>query len=478
MIKFLVRTWLSFTLLVTKAFYAFKNRFIKFFQDKVLTKKILFTIMLLAIFVIAGTITVPGIKIGDRSTVNSSSFFGVLNIVGGGGLTNFSVVALGISPFITSSLIMMILQTKIFPPIHRLSQSGPQGRIKINIITRFLTFFIAIIQAIVLIRTLTGESVSTFAQILDKSNTYKYFTLPTILIAGSLFALFLSEQITNYGVGNGTSLIIFTGIATRLPSTFRTAYEYLVGVGGTNDVISGIIYFGTYILFFLFLVFIVAYMYLAERHIPIQQVGAGLTKSHKDISFLPIKVNPAGVMPLIFSLIVVSFPLLIAGLLDPYTSFTRQWIENNLKTTDPIGFVSFIVITFIFSIFMGLQQSRIDKIAEDFSKNSTFIPGIRPGEDTEDYLISVVLRLSTFSAFYLTIIGSMQFVQQMLGMPRQITLGGTSIIILISTALETMGQISARMKSNQLSIKKRHTIAFMQKQKQNKKNFKNGDILW
>lgn len=476
MLKLLKKIVINILFLFSKVFFFFKNHFSNFWREKVLTKKILYTLMLLAIFIIAGTITVPGLKLSGNSAASDSTFFSILNIVGGGGLINFSIVALGISPFITASLIMMIAQTKIFPPIHRLSQSGPLGRKKINIITRVLTFIIAVIQAIVLTRTLAGYDSASFVTFVDTSEVFRWFMLPTILIAGSMFAMFLGEEITNNGVGNGTSLIIFAGIATQLPSRFKAAFEYLIG-SSIGAEISGIIYFSTYFLTFLGVLFIVGYVYLAERHIPIQQTGAGLTKNHKDISYLPIKVNPAGVMPLIFSLIVVSTPVMIASLFDVYTSHGRFWIENNLLPSHPIGLAIFVFVTFFFSIIMGLQQSRVDKISEDFSKSSTFIPGIRPGEQTEDYLISVVLRLSVFSAIYLTLLGSAEHLQQMLGMPRQITFGGTSIIILVSTSLETLSQISARKKSNQLAHKKRKTAKAILHNRFSAKN-KNGDILW
>ncbi|MGY6171899.1 preprotein translocase subunit SecY [Candidatus Mycoplasma pogonae] len=465
-----------FIFLFSKVFFFFKKTFADFFREKILTKKIIYTFVLLTIFVVAGTITVPGLKLSGNSGASQSTFFSILNIVGGGGLINFSILALGISPFITASLIMMIAQTKLFPPIHRLSQSGPLGRRKINIITRFLTFIIAIVQAIVLIRTLIGYDESSFVTFVDQSAAFKWFVLPTVLIAGSMFALFLGEQITNNGVGNGTSLLIFAGIATQLPSKFKLAYEFLVG-GTSSATVSGIIYFATYLLIFLSVLFIVAYVYLAERHIPIQQTGAGLAKNHKDISYLPIKVNPAGVMPLIFALIVVSTPVMIASLFDPYTSHARYWIENNLLPNHPIGLTILIIVTFIFTILMGLQQSRIDKIVEDFGKNSTFIPGIRPGEQTEDYLISVVLRLSVFSAFYLSLLGSAEQIQRMLGMPPQITFGGTSIIILVSTAIETISQISARQKINVLALRKQRHAKAISAQKLARKS-KRGDILW
>lgn len=278
-----------------------------------------------------------------------------------------------------------------------------------------------------------------------------------ILTAASLFALFISEQITNKGIGNGTSLIIFTGIASRLPFQFQSAYIYYIGDLKGNSLTSSILSFIAYIFAYLLILLIIAIVYVAERHIPIQQVGAGRSKTKKEIGKLPIKLNPGGIMPIIFAMMVLSFPSMIANIL-PDTNAAKQWININLQFTAPLGFGLLVGIVFVFSLLMGIQQSKVDKVAEDFTKNSTYIPGVRPGEDTQDYLIAVVFRLSVFSAFYLVILASMQFVQIMTGiLPQSIAFGGTSLMILVSTALETVSQLQARRKSHKLSLAKKET---------------------
>lgn len=184
---------------------------------------------------------------------------------------------------------------------------------KINIITRLLTFLIAAIQAIVLVRTVIGNQALRFVALENDSSFYQYFIIPFILVAGSLFALFLGEQITNKGVGNGTSLIIFSGIAVRLPSQFKVAFEYFVDSSNSSAIINDIVLYFSYLLGFFVLILIVVFVYLAERKIPIQQTGSGMSKNIKEISTLPLKLNPAGIMPNIFSLIVVSLPSLFTG---------------------------------------------------------------------------------------------------------------------------------------------------------------------
>ncbi|UWV84229.1 SecY family transport protein [Mycoplasmopsis felis] len=355
----------------------------------------------------------------------------------------------------------MVLQSKIFPPIHKLSQSGPQGRIKINIITRFVTLIIAFPQAIMLTRTLsTGDSI--FIRVVGTSyfseSTLIYFIIPLILVAASLLALFISEQITNKGVGNGTSLIIFAGIANRLPFQFQSALSYYIGDYNDNTLLKGVVSFFSYVIIYVFIIFIITIVYIAERHIPIQQVGEGRSKNRKEMGKLPIKANPDGIMPIIFAMMVLSFPSMIANIL-PNTSPSKQWINTNLQFTQPIGFSILIIIIFVFSLLMGIQQSKVDKIAEDFTKNTTFIPGIRPGEETQDYLIAVVFRLSVFSSMFLLVLGSMQFIEIMANiLPQTIAFGGTGMMILVSTSLETIDQLRARNKTNKLSKAKRLTV--------------------
>ncbi|PYF43034.1 preprotein translocase subunit SecY [Metamycoplasma alkalescens] len=453
-------------LAIDKYFVKRRNTWSEWWKNHNLFKKILFTLFIIALFLAAGTITLPGVDLAHTDKLNQGDFFGILNLVGGGGLRRFSIVALGIGPFISSSLVMMILQTKIFPPIYRLSQSGPIGRIKINFITYSVTLFFAIFQAILITRALLNPTDNfgirfspNIAKTMGETGAlfYEWFIIPLLLVAGSFFSLFLSEQITNKGVGNGTSLIIFVGIASSLIPTFRQAFEYYMPSVKNNNaiILKETLNFVVYLLAYLLVIFIVTFFSLAERRIPIQQVGAGLSKTEKELSYLPIKANPAGIMSVIFSMMILSLPTMIASLFNPDTSRYYQWVYANLQLTQPLGFFLFVIITFGLTILMGIQQSKIDKISEDFAKSSTFIPGIRPGEQTETYLLNVVLRLSFFSAGYLIILGALQFIQQMFGMPAPISFGGTTIMILVSTAIETVQQIQARYKSQELARKRR-----------------------
>lgn len=468
--------WNHFYLRFNVFLFEKKKSWSSFWRDHILLKKIIYTVFMVSVFIVAGTFTAPGIKL-QKEAFNQTGFIGILNIVSGGGLRSFSVMALGISPFITASLVMQILKSKIFPPFYRLQQSGPQGRVKLNIITRIMTIFFAYTQSISLINILNNR-IGFGIQIAPELDFFwfKFIVLPLILIAGSLFAIFISEQISLKGLANGTSILIFSGIALQIPNQIKSAFNYFIPEIQNSSFVSWINFF-IYLAVFIFMIAIVILIYQSERRIPIQQTGEGMAKTAAEISWLPIKANPSGIMSLIFASIILSFPFLISGLYNPNTSLVRNWIENNLNLRQPIGFSLFAIITVLLSIFMGLQQMAVDKIAEDFNKNSTFIPGIRPGKQTEDYLVSVVLRLSFFSVFYLLIIGSLNFVQQYIfGFPVAISFGGTSLVILCNSAVDVIQQIIAIKRIGTLSKKKRKINAIIT----NPTKLQNyeGDFLW
>ncbi len=453
-------------ILGTKKLFVLSVKKIKnFARNKQLLTKILYTLLLLLVFRIAATITVPGIeKINSSSANDSSSFLGLMDMMGGGAIKRFSIVALGISPFITASILMTILQSEVFPPIYRLANSGAGGRRKINIITRWITLVLGIFQAITISKSFQGQLGFHINPKLDHG-WFKYFGIPAILLAGSMFSLFLGEQITAKGVGNGTSLIIFSGVAVGLPAKFKAAYAHYITAGTTGSVFVGTINFIGYIALFLFMIFIIGYIYKSERHIPIQQTGRGLTSDAKQMSRLPIKVNASGVMPIMFASLVVVIPLQVAQLLKPH-SLVRDWIIHNMTFTSPIGLSIYILVIFFFTIVMSLLVFQPHKVAENFSKNGTFIPGIRPGEDTETYITTVLLRLSVFSAIFLSVIAAVPYVEQILGMDKSMTMGGTSLIILVSVAIETLTQVGTRSKSKRIV------------KLQNNKNNTTGGLLW
>ena len=441
----------------SKLYLPIKKRFTKLqkaFKSRVLLRRILFTLLILTIFKIASTITIPGVSVHEVNS-NENSLVGVLDLISGGGLKNLSIVALGISPYITSSIIMQLLSTEAFPPLYRLSRSGPNGKRKINIITRCLTFCFAYLQAVAISQSFELSSWISLSPKLY-SWPFQFLVIPIIMVAGSMFSLFLGEQITNRGIGNGTSLIIFVGIASSIIGKFRNAFQEFVGIQGVQSLFVGSIEFALYLAVFLMLVFIIGFIYKSERHIPIQQTGAGLTSQQHKMSKLPIKINPSGVIPIIFAMSITSLPLTIAQFLD-HQNLSRIWIEQNLRLNSAIGLSIFAAITFLFTILMSLVIFNPERVADNFKKNGTFIPGIRPGVQTEEYLTGVIFRLSLFSAFYLCSITSLTYIEQIIGLSPQITFSGASMIILVTVAIETWSQVKARDTTAKISKAKSST---------------------
>lgn len=464
----------------SKIYLFFRKNIVDQLKERDLLRRILFTLMIMVIFVVIGTITLPGVKVEQSNINDSTSFIGILNTIGGGGLRRFSLVSLGISPFITASLVMTFLQTKLFPPVYRLYQSGPAGRIKINYITYALTFVFALVQGIVIIQTLLKSGASGLLKIsIDPNFNNQWFiwiVLPFILVAGTYFSIFLSEQITNKGVGNGSSMLILAGSIISLPSLFTSAWSVWVQNKIGIQLFTGIVYFFAFILAFILMVFIISFVYQAERRIPIQHTGVARSKNVKDLTYLPLKLNASGIMPVIFSSMIVAFPLLIVNIVNDYQpSFGTRWMIENFDLKKPIGLTFFALLTFLITIFLSIQQSKIDKIVEDFNKTSTFIPGIIPGEQTEDYLFSIVLRLSIFSAIYLTILSSSQYIAVIAGAPQQLIIPATSVMIIVTVSIETIQQIEARYKALSLFKNKKTKNDFIEQQNT---MIENQSILW
>lgn len=479
--NFLKKIGSSISLFFSRLTLLLQKHLIDRFKSKVLFKRILFTLFLMVVFVAVGTLTLPGLKVNqDASLSGGNEFFNIFNTIGGGGLRQFSLVSLGLSPFITASIVMTFAQTKLVPPIQRLSQSGPHGRIKINYITYGLTFVFGLIQAIVIIQTFTtGATGQQLVSVVEQFNTpvYIWFVLPFVLVAGTFFTIFISEQITNKGVGNGTSILILTGVLISLPNYFTAAYgQWLANKDGAA-LFQGIVSFAGFVVAFLVLLVIVSFFYQAERRVPLQHIGVGRSKHVKDLSYLPLKLNPAGVMPIIFASMLVTFPMMIANLVNQVSpSAATAWMLENFALNKPIGLVVYSASIFLITIFLGLQQSRLDKIVEDFNKNSTFIPGVRPGIQTEAYLMAIILRLSVFSAFYLTILGASQYFFQALGANTTLIVSGTSLVILVSVSIETIQQIQARHKSQHIFKTRRRAAPAQAARGPEEPN--GGSILW
>ena len=317
--------------------------------NKDLRKRILFTLGALLIFIIGTGVPVPG----TTNITKNLGFLELINAMGGGSLKNFSIFALGVSPYITASIIVQLLQMDIIPYFSELSKEGPVGRRKLNQITRYMGIIFAFIE---------GYAFS-FA-FLGSSSAFEYLYVATILTAGTAFCLWLGDQITQKGIGNGVSLMIMAGIIATLPTMFQTAFTSLVV---PNDLTMGIIKFAIFVILYFVIIIGVVYVQEAERRIPLQYANKTTGSYGSEQSFLPIKLNTASVIPVIFASSLLAIPATIPNFVNK-EGFTN-FVSNYLDYSKPVGFILYIVLIFFFGYFYTFLQLRPEDVADNIKKN-------------------------------------------------------------------------------------------------------------
>lgn len=405
-------------------------------KNKDLRKRIYFTIFVLTIFVIGTTIAVPGTHINED--LNKLGFLELLNIMGGGALKNFSIFALGVTPYITASIIIQLLQMDIIPYFTELSKQGHTGYQKLNQITRYVGIFFAFIQGYAMSFAFLGST--------DVVNNLK---ISLILTGGTSFLLWLGDQVTQKGIGNGISLLIMAGIVTSLPQMMIDAFRSLVVIGDTKTTAIGI---GSFILFILVYVLVivgVVFIEGAERKIPIQYANKSTANLGKQ-TFLPIKINSAGVIPVIFASSLLSIPEIIARFIKKpgFSSF----VDKYLNYTKPVGFILFIFFIYFFAYFYTFIQMKPDDMAKNLQDNGGYIPGVKPGESTKKYISQVLTRLTVVGALFLVIISALPILlHAFTDLPATVTIGGTSLLIVVGVAIETYKQLESSLTSRNYS---------------------------
>ncbi len=400
--------------------------------------RLLFTVALLLFFRFGALITMPGVTLRNLDNVSNNNFLNLLSILGGGVLNRVSVFALGISPFITASIIVQLLTTGLIPGLKRWQNQGQKGARKLNLLTKLIMLPIAYMQGLGTIKTLENSNVIQVNwNLVDSYQVplFYYFLCPLMLIAGSMITLLIAHLINQKGIGHGTSIIIFTGILVTLPQNFETAAQSLFQPDLTNDLLLiNLVRFILYLLVLFGLIYFVVALNNSERRIPIQQTGAGLVLNHQKISYLPIKVNPAGVIPVIFSSTLISIFQSVSVLLNQPDSQYTQFVNNYLDFKTWTGIAIFAVLTFFFVLLYSRIIFNTQTMAENFAKNGTYLIGIRPGLATERYLNRILNRISIFGAFYLSFLAIFAMVFAKLVFPDltqvNFVIGGTSILIL------------------------------------------------
>ena len=400
-------------------------------KNKDIRKRISFTLIGLLIFALGTTIPVPG----TEGAISSLGLWELYNAIGGGALKNFSIFALGVMPYISASIITGILQMDIVPYFTELKESGEQGRQKINQINRYLGIAIAFVQGFAMAFTF-----------IKGASTIQYFEIAIILTGGTALLLWLGDQITQKGIGNGISLIIMAGIISTVPKMFIDTFSTLV-TSRTGSLFIGIVGFSLFVLLYLLIVVGVVFEECSERRIPIQYSNRTSSAYGAKQNYIPFKLNSAGVMPVIFASVILSIPTFIAGLLGEESGFS-VFVTKYINYTTPTGFVLYIILIFVFGFFYTNMQINPKELAKNLNRNGGYIPGIRPGTETEKYISKILNRITFLGSTFIAIIAGLPIVFSSFintGLPTSVSIGGTGVLIVVGVAIETCRQLESSL---------------------------------
>lgn len=424
------------------------NRFVDAFKSKDVRGRIFFTLSILLIYVLGLLIAVPGVTANVGEALADNDILGIMNMLSGGALDSFSIFALGVSPYITASIIVQLLQMGVLPKLQELAEQGEAGRRKINDITRYLGLLLGAVQAYGMIVTLDNRGTFDFSAIFPDltSKWPAYVYVIAIMLAGTMFVMWLSDQITQKGIGNGVSMIIFAGIVKEIPASYSQVWDILVGTKTAGaEMFNGLLLFIAYVMYTAGIILFVIFFELSRRKIPIQQSKASFTQQAK-MNYLPIKINPGGVIPVIFAQAVLSAPVTILGFIDAnseaYETIKNLFSISHLENGWPVALMIYIVLIFLFSFMYAHIQIDCEKISENLTRQGSYIPGIRSGSETKKYLSKVLNRVTFTGALSLSFIAAMPYVLPMIFPTLANTsFGGTGLIIVVGVALESCSQM-------------------------------------
>lgn len=417
-------------------------------NNKDLRKRIYFTLLVLTVFSLGTNIIVPGAK----QITQSLGFLDLLNLMSGGSLKTFSIFALGVMPYITASILTQLLQMDIVPYFKELKEQGATGRQKINRINRYLGILFAFVQGYIYSIAFMGGT------------TVEVLKTTLILTAGTSLLLWLADQISNKGLGNGVSLFIMAGIVNTLPSTFIDAFKDFIMADSLSKTL-GIILFAVFIIAYLIILIGVVYMQISERRIPIQHSTRTDSSYAKEQSYIPLKLNSASVMPVIFASALTSIPQLIAQVIN--NAAFKNFVDKYIGYTSLTGYILYVILIFAFGYVYTLMELNPKEMSENLDKNRSYIPGITPGEKTTAYLKGTISRLTVVGSLFLVAIASIPIIFSKisgmsiisgLSISKSVTLGGTGLLIVVGVALETYKQLESSIvsRSYQGSRKRRH----------------------
>ena len=412
--------------------------FSKIWKNADLRKKILFTLMIFVVYRIGSYIPVSTINTSVLEASAQTPMLGFFDTLSGGALKRFSLFAMSISPYITASIVIQLLQMDVVPILSEWAKEGETGKRKLNQLTRYVTLVLAFVQAIAMS---IGFDLGYQGILLESHSVITYLYIALTMTAGTAVMIFLADQITSKGIGNGTSMIIVAGILSRVPYMLNDLYtKYLV-----NITVSNVLAFISVLALLALTIIAVIYLQSATRKLPIQYANrhnSAQLSGRKD-SFIPLKLNSAGVIPVIFAASLVSLPLTVVNFL-PESGVTNV-IKAIFNYQQPIGFILYVVLIVAFTYFYAFVQVSPEKVAENLKKQGSYIPGVRPGVDTEEYLSKVLSRITFIGAIYLVVIAGLPIVfGAITDLPSSVEIGGTSLLIVVGVAIETAKQIQTK----------------------------------
>ncbi|MDO7908330.1 preprotein translocase subunit SecY [Paenibacillus sp. JX-17] len=419
-----------------------------------LRTRILFTLLVLIVYRIGAFVPVPGVdkSVFEAQNQAGSELFGLLNTFSGGALFQFSIFALGIIPYITASIIVQLLSMDVIPKLAEWAKQGEHGKKKSAQLTRYLTVVLSLIQSF---GTAIGFNRLYNATMVPNATFVDYLLIAIVLTAGTSFLMWLGEQITEKGIGNGISILIFAGIAAGIPGHIRnTAQSQFIQA---DQIFMNVLKVIIVAIVLVLIVVGVIFIQQGIRKIPVQYAKrvVGNKMYGGQNTHIPMKINAAGVIPVIFAVSLLQFPVIIANFWS--THQWAKWVTANLSLNAPLGIAVYVVMILGFTFFYTFVQMNPQQMADNMKKNGGYIPGIRPGKATEKYLTRVMTRLTMTGAIFLAVISILPVVFGALsGLPKTVQIGGTSLLIIIGVALDTMKQIESQ-------LIKRHYKGFINK---------------
>jgi len=435
-----------------------RNILKQIFSNKSVMGAVGFTFFIILIFHIISITPCPGVSIG-ASYAQGNDFTSMMDLLAGGGMDRLSIFAIGVGPYITAQIIVQLLSSDLIPPLSKMAKSGERGRRKLEVMTRIIALPFCLVQTyatVALLMQSSNGAISVFGETdISSLNAKQIITLMIIFTSGTYMCIFLADMITKRGVGNGITVLILSGIVASIFSNFTVSYNTIKGHFDLSNSRTTVEFILSVVLYFsLFVVLLFACIFINDsvRKIPIQQVGQGLITDTKQLPYLPIKINSAGVIPVIFSSSLMTIPSTVQQFL-PSGSTGNWFIQEYLRLETPVGLTIYFLLVIGFSFFYSYIQINPSNLAENFEKSGKFIPGVKSGHDTEVHITRVLNRINIIGAPFLAVVAVIPYIIAMTtGIPSGLALGGTGIIILVTGILDLWVSIKSNATASGYNI--------------------------